>query len=307
MTPTQDDTALIAGTVTKGTFQIVERLASSELSVVYLGSHATNGNLLIIKEFYPKALALRDTDGRTVVCRKPSNIGRFSELMEAFAREADLLRQLSHEHIVDYIDHFEENGTRYLVTGFCPGVTLDCYIREGRPASLSGLLKNTLLPLVDTLGYIHSKGMLHRDCKPSNIIIAEDGKPKLLDFGSAVGCGELNEHPIFTTKGFSPLELYSEKSRQGKVSDLFSVSAVIYFCLTGTIPVDVSQRLFKDSLPEVRAVNKEIGFVLSHMIKWGLAVQRQKRCPSLWLLKAALYLEYVRSKRKETQKNPTPL
>jgi serine/threonine protein kinase len=324
MTQNNDGISLRLSTLVKGTFKIIERLASSELSIVYLGSHAVSGDMLIIKEFYPIALALRDTDGRTVICRKPSTIGKFTGLMEAFAREALILQQLSHNNIVDYIDHFEENGTRYLVTGYCHGLTLDRYIREGKPSSMSALLRNILLPLVDTLEYIHTNKIIHRDCKPANIIISEDGRPQLLDFGSAVFYEKQDGHAIFTTTGFSPLELYSEKTRQGAFSDMFSISAVIYFCLTGCVPIDVSQRLFKDSIQDARNVNKEISHLLSAMIKWGLAVQFQRRCPSLKLIKAALYLEYIRLKRKETrmrkhnksrttslteaaEKNPTPL
>jgi serine/threonine protein kinase len=64
---------------------------------------------------------------------------------------------------VAYVDHFEENGTVYLVTGYCKGKTLDKYLAEEKAVSLADVLQNVLLPVIRALDYIHEQGVLHRD------------------------------------------------------------------------------------------------------------------------------------------------
>ncbi|MEC0213727.1 serine/threonine-protein kinase [Paenibacillus ehimensis] len=296
MTRDLDDVCLQRHTLLKGgAYRIEERLASSELSIVYIGSPAEGEGKLAIKEFYPGSLALRDMDGKTVLCRRPSSRRKFVGLSDAFRREASVLSRLRHRHIVEYIDHFEENGTSYLVTRYCPGKPLADLIREEKP-SAAYLIRNVLLPLLDTVDFIHRQGILHRDLKPGNMMISEEGEPVLLDFGSAVSLAEPDVRPIFTTAGFSPLELYSEKARQGKKADLFSAAAILYYSFTGRVPADVSERLIEDRMESARTANPEVGLLLSGMIRWGLAVEPRRRCPSLTLLKAALRLEYVRLK-----------
>ncbi|MFB6365317.1 serine/threonine protein kinase [Paenibacillus elgii] len=296
MTRDLDDVCLGRHTLLKGgAYRIEERLASSELSIVYTGCPSEGEERLAIKEFYPGSLALRDMDGEAVLCRRPSSRRKFEELNDAFRREASILSRLRHRHIVEYIDHFEENGTSYLVTRYCPGKPLMDFIREEKP-SAAQLIRNVLLPLLDTVDFVHRQGIIHRDLKPGNVMISEEGRPVLLDFGSAVSLAEPDVRPIFTTAGFSPLELYSEKARQGKKADLFSAAAILYYSFTRRVPMDVSERLIEDRMESARTVNPEIGLLLSGMIRWGLAVQPRRRCPSLKLLKTALRLEYVRLK-----------
>ncbi|WP_179223540.1 serine/threonine protein kinase [Paenibacillus tyrfis] len=296
MTPDLDDVCLQRHTLLKGgTYRIEDRLASSELSIVYIGSPAEGEERLAIKEFYPGSLALRDMDGKTVLCRRPSSRRKFDRLNDAFRREALILSRLRHRHIVEYIDHFEENGTSYLVTRYCSGKPLVDFIREEKP-SAAHLIRNVLLPFLDTVDFVHRQGFIHRDLKPLNMMISEEDRPVLLDFGSAVSLAEPDVRPIFTTAGFSPLELYSEKARQGKKADLYSAAAVLYYSFTGLVPADVSERLIEDRMESARSASQEIGLLLSGMIRWGLAVQPRRRCPSLKLLKAALRLEYMRLK-----------
>ncbi len=103
MTRDLDDVCLQRHTPLKGgAYRIEERLASSELSIVYIGSPAEGEGKLAIKEFYPGSLALRDMDGKTVLCRRPSIRRKFDGLNDAFRREASVLSRLRHRHIVEY-------------------------------------------------------------------------------------------------------------------------------------------------------------------------------------------------------------
>jgi len=78
------DICLKKNTLLKNTYRIKKVISCSELSIVYFGRHVESGDIQIIKEYFPKALVLRDLDDKTVLCRLPSSKEKYYELMEAF-------------------------------------------------------------------------------------------------------------------------------------------------------------------------------------------------------------------------------
>ncbi|OAB45545.1 hypothetical protein PGLA_04330 [Paenibacillus glacialis] len=279
-------------------YQIRRVLSRSELSVVYIVRHIETGTMSVIKEFFPSALARRCSDGKTIKCLKASVSPQFVKLREAFQREAMVLRDLQHPGIVRYEGYFETNGTAYLVMEYCHGITLDSVVRKNQLRINADFLRTSMLPLIGALEHIHQQGYVHRDIKPANILIGKDGKSKLIDFGSVIRYTDsATEHPIFTTAGYSPLELYSDKSLQTPVADIYSLAATLYFCCIGAAPIAVPTRLFEDKLVSVRAGNRAVSPFLSRIIHWGLALSANKRCSSLRWFRAALQTEYILHKK----------
>ncbi|WP_336762140.1 serine/threonine protein kinase [Paenibacillus sp. USHLN196] len=285
--------ALQRNVIINDTYQVRQVLASSELAIVYAGRDRNTGAKVAIKEFFPQRIAERQADKRGVFCSSRGYGGQYQELLGAFLLEGELLSKLDHPHIVSYLDHFEANDTGYLVMEYCAGITLTEYLNEHNHALDAAFITETLLPLVDTLDYIHKQGILHRDVKPSNIMVMEDGTPKLLDFGSAtrwpMQSGE--KQSIFTSAGYSPLEFYSEKSSQGPMSDIYSLAALLHYWTCGQPPMDVKQRLFQDELPSVRSHNEYVNPWLARVIHWGLTVRSEKRCASLAWVKSSLRVQ----------------
>ncbi|HEY2492959.1 MAG TPA: serine/threonine-protein kinase [Paenibacillus sp.] len=279
-------------------YQIRRILSRSELSVVYIVRHVDTGIMSVIKEFFPSTLARRSSDGKTLQCLQASVSPQFVKLMEAFQREAWVLRDLQHPGIVRYEDYFEANGTAYLVMEYCRGITLDRVVRKNGQSMNANFLRTSMLPLIGAMEHIHQQGFVHRDIKPANIIIGEDGRSKLIDFGSVIRYTESDaERPIFTTAGYSPLELYSNKSLQTPAADIYSLAATLYFCCIGAAPIAVPTRLFEDKLESVRLLNRDISPLLSRVIHWGLSLSTDKRCGSLRWFRAALRAEYILQKK----------
>lgn len=293
MRQVERERGLKKGTILQKAYRIKKTISTSELSNVYVVYHVKSKRTLILKEFFPQSLAMRDMDHVKVICRRLLLQSKFEQLLDSFWQEASLHQELSHEHIIGYIDHFADNGTGYLVVDYCKGKTLDEYVFNQEQLDIGAFLHQTVLPLFDGLDYLHKKGIIHRDIKPKNIMITEEGKPVLIDFGSAIYFEKDAPKPIVTTEGYSPLEFYSGQSRQGVVSDIYSLAATLYYCLTKERPVDVAARVIEDHLPSIRTINPNVPLLLANVIMWGLAVDSKKRCPTLGLFATAIRAEHL--------------
>jgi len=293
MQATQVELSLPINGVLNDTYKIKEVIATSKLSFVYIAENIDEGNQLIIKEFYPNDIALRDLDNKTVVNRLPSTKQKFEDLKGIFLNEACILQQINHHNIVKYIDHFEENESIYIIMEYYEGKLLDQYLEDDPINNRARLYTGVFLPLIDAISYLHKKGILHRDIKPNNIMIDSEGNPYLLDFGSAIYYKTAEDYQIFTSSGYSPLEQYSTISEQGVYTDIYSLAATFYFSLTNVIPPDVSQRLIEDKIGDVRTYNKNVSILLSKTIMWGMTVQAKKRCSSLKYMKLVITIENI--------------
>ncbi|UPW81878.1 serine/threonine-protein kinase [Lysinibacillus sp. Ag94] len=293
MQATEVELGLPANSVLNDTYKIKEVIASSKLSFVYRAENTYEGNQVIIKEFFPNDIALRDLDNKTVVNRLPSSKEKFWKLKAIFLNEALIMQQINHRNLVKYMDHFEENESIYIIMEYYEGTLLDQYLKDYPINERDHLYTTIFLPLIDALSYLHKKGILHRDIKPNNILIDSEGNPFLLDFGSATFYKTDENYQIFTSPGFSPLEQYSTISEQGVYTDVYSLAATFYYSLTNVIPPDISQRLIEDNIKNVRKYNHKVSTLLSQTIMWGLAVQAKKRCSSLKYMKLVITIEDI--------------
>jgi len=298
MQATEVELSLPENSVLNDTYKIKEVNATSKLSFVYIAENINEGNQLIVKEFFPNDIALRDLDNKTVINRLPSTKQKFEDLKVNFLNEALIMQQINHHNIVKYIEHFEENGSIYIIMEYYEGKLLDQYIKDYPINDREHLYTSIFLPLIDALRYLHKKGILHRDIKPSNIMIDSEGKPYLLDFGSAIFYKTEENYQIFTSPGYSPLEQYSNISEQGVYTDIYSLAATFYYALTDIIPLDSSQRIIEDKIENVRKYNGKVSIVLSQTIMWGLAVRAKKRCSSLKFMELAVATENIANRIK---------
>ncbi|MBX9691703.1 MAG: serine/threonine protein kinase, partial [Cyanobacteria bacterium] len=154
---------------------------------------------------------------------------------ELFAREALILTKLRHSQIARVFDFFAEDGRDYLVLDFIPGQSITQLIRQTGPQSEERVLEMGK-QLADVLNYLHSQTppVIHRDITPDNIVIQEDGKLALIDFGAA------NEYLGTATGTMVGKQSYiAPEQFRGKAtlaSDLYAVGGSMYYMLTGRDP-----------------------------------------------------------------------
>ena len=164
-------------------------------------------------------------------------MGTMDQALIRFEREAKALARLTHPNIVKVTDYGEHEGKPYLVMEFLPSGTLKK--RLGSPMSWQAAL-HLLLPIAHALDFAHRQGMIHRDVKPSNILITADGEPMLTDFGIAKIL-DLHETAELTGTGvgIGTPEYMAPEQWTGNTttkSDQYALGVVLYEMLTGRKP-----------------------------------------------------------------------
>jgi serine/threonine protein kinase len=158
------------------------------------------------------------------------------QAVSSFQREADMLAQLSNEHIPRIFDRFSEGNHHFLVMEFIDGTTLEEQLKQNGGKLPPERVVEIALQVLDTLDYLHhlQPPVIYRDLKPSNIMVTADGRAKLIDFGIARHFQPLSNATMIGTQGYAPPEQY-----RGKVetrSDIYALGATMHHALSGRDP-----------------------------------------------------------------------
>jgi serine/threonine protein kinase len=221
----------------------IERvLGQGGFGITYLARDNNLDQRVAIKEYLPVEVATRRTDS-SVHSRGDGSSERFRWGLERFLQEARTLARFDHPNIVRVYSVFEFNGTAYMVMRFEEGENLGAQLERRGNLPEKDLLR-ILLPILDGLELMHNAGFIHRDIKPDNIHIRNDGTPVVLDFGSARhAVGKARTLTILVAPGYAPFEqYYSSSENQGAWTDIYGLSATCYRAITGTPPLDAITR-----------------------------------------------------------------
>lgn len=248
-----------------GPYQIIEQLGQGGMATVYKAYHENLDRHVAIKVLHP---ALKQTEG----------------FMQRFEREAKLIAKLEHPHIVPIYDSDEHNGNPYLVMRFIEGETLKSRMKKG-PLSMPRIV-SIITSVGSALEYAHQHEVLHRDIKPSNVMLTEDNKVFLTDFGLAriAQSGESTiskDMMIGTPQYISPEQAKGEPVDAG--TDIYSLGVVIYELMVGQVPysADTPYAIIHDHifspLPMPRDVNPQVPEAVERFLLKVLAKQRSDR------------------------------
>jgi len=258
-------------------YQIEQTLGIGGFGLTYLATDSNLNLKVAIKEYLPGDLALRGDD-QSVRPKSEESSDSFKWGLSRFLDESRTLASFRHPNIVRVLRFFEANHTAYMVMEFVAGEPLGEWIRSRRPLEQSAVLA-IALPLLDGLEVIHRAGYLHRDIKPGNVFIREDGSPVLLDFGSARATTSGTELTAIVTPGYAPIEQYHSHGQQGPWSDLYAFGGVLYWMITGKRPVEAVARVRQDMLPPaVQAADRDrYSTELLTSIDWALSTHEEHR------------------------------
>lgn len=172
------------GTVVGGRYRITRYLSSGGFGNTYEAEHTDLGTLCALKEYFIDGMTHRGGDGRSVEVSNTQNLDIYNSQLDKFRQEARLLNQMKHPGIVRVHDFFVDNQTAYYAMDIIDGESLASILKKNGALSEEKAL-NYIGQVLDALAYVHSKGLLHLDIKPGNIMIdrATD-RAILIDFGA---------------------------------------------------------------------------------------------------------------------------
>ncbi len=260
-------------------YKIVQLLGEGGFGLTYLAFDTHLEKHVAIKEYLPSEHAVRTQDSQ-VAAKSGTAKDVYQWGLNAFLNEAKTLAKFEHPNIVRVYRFFETNGTAYIVMEYCQGGCLTDRVKKNQPMDIS-ILKNIIAPIVQGLRQVHEHGILHRDIKPDNIVFRKDGSPVLIDFGAARQAMGDKSRKLTTiiTPGYAPLEQYTSDGVIGPWSDIYSLAAVSYLCLTGQKPADIMNRLNEDTVKSLDTGPESDPFLSA--IDSGLALQVDDRPQSL--------------------------
>jgi eukaryotic-like serine/threonine-protein kinase len=196
-----------------------------------------------------------------------------SDQLERFRREARSVAQLSHPHIVGVIDAGEEDGRPYIVLEYVEGETLKERIRRMGRLPIDEAIAYAI-EIARALGAAHAGAIVHRDIKPQNVLVDEEGSAKVTDFGIARSLEEegltADGRVLGTTDYVSPEQALGHDV-DGQ-SDIYSLGIVLYEMLTGDVPfhgenqVSVAMKHVREDLPDVQVLRPEVSARLAAVL-----------------------------------------
>jgi eukaryotic-like serine/threonine-protein kinase len=214
--------------------------------------------------------------------------GEDEEYVERFRREARAVAQLSHPNIVTVIDRGEEDGKQFIVFELIEGENLKDLVERGGPMPVRRSLELGL-EVGRALAFAHAQGLVHRDVKPQNVLLNDDGRAKVTDFGIVRSLDAVGHTETGTVLGTSHY-IAPEQARGERVdaqTDVYSFGVVLYELLTGEVPypgdnfLSVAMKHVNEPVPSVLERRPDAPLRLASLIERSLAKHPAERPASM--------------------------
>src|SRR3954453_6264430 len=233
------------GTLIDGRYRVRERIGSGGMADVYCADDSQLGREVALKMLHRR-------------------FSRDREFVERFRREASAAAGLQHPNVVSVFDRGEYDGTYYIAMEYLPGRTLKQVIRDEAPIDQLRAIAFAI-QILQAAAFAHRRGVIHRDFKPHNVIVAPDDTLKVTDFGIArAGASEMTETGSImgTAQYLSPEQ--AQGQRVGAASDLYSIGVILYELLAGRVPftgdsaVSIALKHVSEQPPRLRELRTDV-------------------------------------------------
>lgn len=287
LAPTIRSMTATSGTLLSGRYRLEEQIGRGGMSTVWRAFDTTLERPVAIKMLH------RD-------------VARDSDQLERFRREARAVAKVSSPYVVGVIDAGEEDHTPFIILEFVDGETLKLRIRRLKRLDVAEAVAYAI-EIARGLQAAHDRGIVHRDVKPQNVLLDEDGAARVTDFGIARSLADegltADGRVLGTTDYVSPEQALGHAVTPQ--SDVYSLGVVLFEMLTGDVPfhgenqVAVAMRHVREELPDVQAKRPEVSSALAAVVDRATAKDLEARYPTatefIADLEDALTIETARS------------
>ena len=283
-----DEACLTVRTVVGGRYIVGRMVKMNGEAITYIGFDKENEEKVFVHEYMPQKIAKRNELTGEVMPLAGCE-AQYKTHMADFFDLFDALRNFRHtENMMPVINVFSDNGTVYAIYKFIKTVSYGDYLGHNGGEFTWTQVKKLFMPLFTTLTYLHSNGFVHRGISPESIRVNAKGQLMLWNFGTAALYSKGSVVEPSLSAGYSAPEQYSAGSWQGEWTDVYSVAAVLYKSLTGTLPLEAESRKEVDHLCPPEELNKSIPSSVSDAIMNGMYMNSEYRTRSIDDLTAEL-------------------
>lgn len=285
----QESPLLPLGTLLSERYYIGRVTRKNSEGVTYIAYDKKEDLPCSVREFFPEALCSRDADGVGIYPAGGSE-RTFDECKDTFLELWKKLQRLKGlTSLIQVTDVFTADNTAYAVFSETEERTLRDYLLSTPQGYIEWEQARILfMPVLSTLGTLHTSGVIHKGINPSAFIFTEDGRLKLSDFSIHQARLAYSDLEADIVDGYAPLEIYSEDAEIGPWTDIYSFSAVLYRSLIGSTPISAPVRAQNDQMMiPAKFAEKLPPYVINSLIN-GMQISASDRTRNVEQLRSNL-------------------
>lgn len=264
------------GSLIKRKYLVGKVLNVSTDTVSYIGANIETGETVTINEYFPQKIVTRN-EGRSEVCVKLGYDTMFTTCLQSYLklwRGLDVFKDA--RCLPNVLDIIDFNGTVYSVCAYKDCITLKQYFKNsGNPLTWARAF-SAFKPIMYALKKLNYSGIIHGNLNPETILVGADGKLHITGFSIPQCHSSVVEFSTEPVAGFAPVELY-EPTGATVSTDIYSVTALLYYCVTMLTPPDALSRVINDTASLPASVASTLSKSVINGLIHGLAVHPENR------------------------------
>ena len=268
-------------TVVGNRYLVGRMISMNGEGITYICFDTENEERAYIEEYMPQNMAKRN-ELTGEVTPLSGYEAQYKCLMTDFYDLFDALRNFRHnDYIIPVTDVIYDKNTAYAVHKYVKTISYGDYLTHNGGEFTWPQVKKLFMPLFTTLTYLHSNGFVHRGLSPESIRVNAKGQLMLSGFGTASLYTKGSAIEPELSEGYSAPEQYSSSSWQGEWTDVYSIAAVLYKSLTGTLPVSAAERRENDTLCPPEELEQNVPSNVSDAIMNAMQLSVEYRTQSI--------------------------
>lgn len=304
---TQISPYLPVRTVIANRYLVGKMLEYNGEGATYIGWDLSERKAVKIREFIPDSFTTRTTSNLTLqVMRGSENV--FLELRQSFVELWTKLARLKGlSALISVTDVVNDYGTSYAIYDHFEGISLRDFLLRSKTGYISWeKARNLLMPILSTLGNLHSMGIIHRGISPTTLIIGPDGKIKITGFCTSAARNSRSDLNSQLYDGYAAIEQYGFDGGQGTWTDIYAFAAVLYRTLIGSDPISAKERMSNDKLMVPGKFAEALpAYVINGLIN-ALQILPEDRTRTVEQLRAELSASPAAASASGQYQKPTP-